>query len=221
MKRTHLICSLLLLTVLMVGVPAGANVLPPGGSGAPDTFSNTLGTFLATAFGSFTITSVDGTATGEWVAQVWRDSVSGNLDFIYGIQSNASSTDIVERLTMTNFGGFITDVGYINDGTCWAGGGFTCSPTDSPTNVTRSLFGGGSVIGFNFGNGILPGTETYVLIIETNAKYYKPGSFSIQDGGTQTVSAFAPTNVPEPASLLMFGSGLVGLGGMLRRKLGL
>jgi len=222
MKRTHLIVSLLLAATLVMMVPASANVLPPGGgSGPPDPLANNTGTVLATTGGTFTITSAGGTVSGQWVSWVVTDTVTGGLDFVYGVATDPSSTDIVERLTASSFAGYTTDVGYL-DGWCWSGGLFTCSNIVQPTQVSRSGLGG-AVIGFLFGNVIGAGMETGVLIIETNALSFTTGSFSIQDGGTITLDAFEPAGgrVPEPSSLLLFGSGLVGLGNLVRRKFAL
>jgi len=229
MKRTFVVASLLLLATLMLGIPAGANVLPPsGGSGAPDSFNYTVGAVLASNFGTYTINGVDNNgnptvATGTWVTQVRLDTVSGNLDFIYGLTNSSASNDIIETLTLTNFSGFITDVGVMAG--CWTGGGFTCNPTAAPTEVSRAGLNGSSIQFLKFLTGgqagITPGSETGILVIETNAHYFTRGQFAIQDSGNVTELGFAPTSVPEPTSLVLLGSGLVGLGSFVRRKLSL
>jgi hypothetical protein len=46
------------------------------------------------------------------------------------------------------------------------------------------------------------------------------GSIAFDDGGSATLSGGAGTT-PEPGSIVLFGSGLLGLAGMLRRKINL
>jgi hypothetical protein len=46
------------------------------------------------------------------------------------------------------------------------------------------------------------------------------GSIAFDDGGSATLSGGAGTT-PEPGSIVLFGSGVIGLGGMLRRKINL
>jgi PEP-CTERM motif len=46
------------------------------------------------------------------------------------------------------------------------------------------------------------------------------GSVAWLEGGITGLS-YESTTVPEPGSMMLFGSGVIGLAGLLRRKLGL
>jgi len=155
---------------------------------------------------------VNGTGTmgGQYREVVVADPArGGQLDFIIQITNNAGSTDSIARISTSSFTGFLTDVGFN-----------TCCGGTMADEVTRSL--SGSVVGWNFNAipgdlGILPGGVSAVLEIDTNAYFYTAGVISVIDGGTTDLHGFAP-GVPEPTSLMLFGSGLLGLGNFLRKK---
>jgi hypothetical protein len=75
----------------------------------------------------------------------------------------------------------------------------------------------GSVVGFQFGppdtGKIAPGHSSNVFVISTNATNYTTGNAELLDGGSQTVSAFQPANVPEPGTMVLLGAGLLALAG--------
>jgi hypothetical protein len=208
--------------VLLVGSPAWANKLPPGGSGSPDVLTQGTTTLLAnTGLKTWSYTTTAGTTSGDYESQVYSDSANtycaGCLDFVFIVSNNASSADNLERVTDSAFGAFSTDLGFLTNLVCTGLG-----PNINPTTVNRSNEGGGlgNVAGFNFPGGKLAkGDCTSVLVVETNTKLFTTGNLSIIDSGTATVASFQPTAIPEPASMALMGTFLLGAYGVLRRKL--
>jgi len=212
MKR---MTQVLVLMVAWVIVPsAKATLLVPGGSGFPGDFTGAPpGTLLA--LNSAPFTSTLGLESGTIVSAVFREA-GGTLDFYYQVTNNATcgvpTCDSLSRETDTNFFGFVTDVLFRTDGSSLPGGAFV-NGTVAPATADRD--GSADVVGFDFNQvpalRILPGTVSTVLVIRTNATNFTLGNASVIDGGVATVTAFEPTVVPEPTSLLLLGGGLLAL----------
>jgi hypothetical protein len=140
------------------------------------------------------------------VSSVYTDTVSGDLDFVYQLLNTTTGpADSLDRLSVSDYGGFSTDVDYVPD-----------LPEIAPSSADRL----GGVVGFNFtGDEIAPGESSDLLIVKTNSSQYTNGSGSIIDGDSASAIVNIPTGIvpaPEPASL-----GLLVAGGsmlMARRR---
>lgn len=229
----RVLTAFMLLGVMSLTVPGihaslvGTVSLAPGGTVFPGLTSAPAGTLLANETISWTSTL--GTSAGTLTSAVYRESGSNTLDFYYQVTNNATAPncgtaghptcDPLSRETDTTFAGFITSVGYRIDGGSLTGAGFT-NGTVVPVTADRNS-PNGDVVGFSFNPPdsakIQPGQTSTVLVISTNATQFMNGNASVIDGGVTTVASYEPAApIPEPASLLLFAGGFIGLAALRR-----
>jgi len=202
--------------LLLMTTAAGADVVGPGGSGTPDALTLPTGsTLLASQSGTYTMS---GTGTGTFMDAVYKDGTTGGMDFLF--QVSVTTGDISE-LNANNFANAVlgglnqADVGYLTTTPAgWA------TPT-AALNPLTDIFGTSGNIDWNdWGKShgtLIAGQTSDVVAIFTDNPTYNAGFITVQDGGVSfNLPSFQP--VPEPASIALFGSGLLGLAGLARRR---
>lgn len=193
--------------------------------------SSDLGTLLAEQ-------EVPGFATlnGRTIDFLGRSAVyqnsNGTLDFLYQVANNGASTDIIGRISVAVFPQDVTsDIYYAAPGQDVDGAGiFTGTPAKVADFVGRES--DGATIGFTFladGNGrIKPGESSSVFMVRTNATEFTIGPYSAIDGVAATVPGYVPVTpslsggagnvIPEPGTMALLGTGLLGMVGIALRR---
>lgn len=218
--------AILASTLLAVPATSQATVLVPGGAVMPDVLGGAAGTLVDSLLTPLT-------SGGDLIANLRTAVVmnaGGTLDFYYQFgNAGTSGTNLELSLNQSFAMGstFVTDVFYRleNGGLDFFHDG---DVGGSPTSIARSA--DGVVVGFHFSGSpfrsalkINPGEVSRIVVVRTNATNYAPGLTSLQNGiiangASFAPSGFAPSAVPEPASLLLLGSAFAAAGYVARHR---
>src|SRR5581483_529633 len=203
------------LALLLAGAatPSFATTLSPGTQITPAVDNNAGGLILAdTGQIGFSFGGDTGTVEEFVGTNVDNPFAAGDISFVYQITVTGGH---IVNLTSENFNipGIKLDVTQED----FALAGF---PTPTTQAASASLTGDGTTLGLGFTppDGLTAGETSYLLIVNTNQTTWEDGLFSLQDGATGNFNGFVPQPTPEPGSLALLGTGLLGFAGVARRK---
>jgi hypothetical protein len=206
--------------------PLSASAVPLSGAGTTDfpitgtTAANRPelgGVVLEDKITEFTISGAGETLTGTIQNRVVRSELDGTLDFYWRIVPTSGNGDLL-AFRVSGFEGFTLDADWRIDGL-----------GDVAPDTARYFGDGSGDVNFLFSNNEVgfnqAGSyeESMFFFLDTDAtSYSESGRFDLlcaeHDCMSITYSTFAPTAVPIPAALWLFGSGIVGLMGFSRRR---
>ena len=187
---------------------ASAATLPPGSTLFPVPAGPGPTGALTTVAGGVPMLFVTSTYSGTLTTTVQSNDSSNPfglsaLTFSFLLTSNASSVNVIERLTSNGWTGFQTDASYA-----------TPSLGIIPTYADRQT---PDVVGFGFlpapiGPGTLtPGSTSRLLVVHTDATLFQPSFASVIDGTVTSVPSFSPL-IPEPGTMGLLLAGALMLG---------
>lgn len=142
-----------------------------------------------------------------------KSCLDGTMDFYWRVVNDATSAGPIADFRIGQFPDTFQNVNFRIDG---------LGEVDSISAYRFSGAFDGSV-NFSFGDALTPGSSTKFLFVDTNAlSYTRTALYDLTNIGqtqiSQSYPMYAPAPIPAPCALLLFGSGLMGLGSAVWRR---